>query len=347
MEEGYEQPILSFPLPVFGVECFGSALIHEGVFSRATGLVPPPPVVSYRSGVWGLERHWVVLAHHEVNTWSGAQVSFLVDRSLRQVERAIAVFPEEGAPEQIANGLCELYSVLASPLVALQLVEDVLDRRVDALLAQVSGISKEDRLRWKQVFAYPDRKTESWHEREAFAGLAEEVAGAVMDQSLRRKIERHLERFGYLGRLSPRGRSFEREDIMERLEAWGEAPLARYREEEASHEAVLERFQTFLSRTGLDAVDRDILRAYRHVAFWRLRVRELWAQMEEKIEAGTERLAGYLGMEPEQVLAMRLDELSSVLMDPEDSVPTPELNRRKQKDLAGVFVDHVVEFRFA
>ena len=113
--------------------------------------------------------------------------------------------------------------------------------------------------------------------------------------------------------------------------------------EEVSRADVLARAEDFMNKTGLSAVDRDIIRAFRDIAYWKLRQKELWARIELAIAPGVRHLADHLDLSQEQLLMMGVDELSSVLADPKSQPSKDLLDVRLKKKFSALFVEDLIE----
>ncbi len=342
MEEERQTFVFSHPFPVFGVECFGSALVDDGRFSRAVGLAPAPPVVRYDDGKWLVEQHWLTLARHQLHAQPGAWVSSLVDVSERHAERIVSSFDAGGSPEHVANGLCELYGSMAAPMLVFTLIEELLEQRIRRLFAH-AGIPADQEDAWLGVFRYPEKKTEAMKEREAFFSLADFVRRHAMDRTTRERVGSYAKHYGYLGLITPSARKLTFTDMLHRASRFEEEPQTMRVREEEDRTRVLERARAFMNNTGLHAADRDAIRAYRDVAYWRLREKELWALLETAMAPGVTRLSTHLNLSFEQLTAMRVEELSSVLSNPKETLPSFDLDQRLKKKFAALFVEDLIE----
>ena len=359
MEEELQTLVFSHSLPVFGVECFGSALVDDGRFSRAVGLAPAPPVVRYSDGKWLVEKHWLVLARHQLNAQHGAWVSSFVDVSERHAERIVSSFDVGGSPEHVANGLCDLYGAMAAPMLVFTLLEELLEQRIKKLFER-AGIPADQEDAWLGVFRYPEKKTEAMKEHEAFFSLAAFVRRHAMDRTTRfsyDKVNRltgktdaegFVTRFGYdavgnLGLITPAARKLTFTDMLHRASRFEEEPAAMRAREGEDRTRVLERAQAFMNNMGLHAADRDAIRAYRDTAYWHLREKELLALLETAMAPGIGRLSTYLNLSFEQLTAMRVEELSSALANPKDTVPSFDLDHRLKKKFSALFVEDLIE----
>ena len=346
MEEESEILAFSHRLPVFGVECFGSALIDDGRFSRAVGFAPAPPVVRYDDGGWLVERHWITLARHQLNAEPGAWVSTLVDASERHTERAVSSFDANATPEHVANGLCELYGVMAAPMLTFSILGELLERRMRSIFKH-AGIAPDQEEAWLGVFRYPERKTASMEEHEAIFSLASFVRKHAMDRSTRERVGAYTKRYGYLGLVTPSARTFSFTDMLHRVSKFEEKPeVARVREE-GDRTRVLGRARTFMNNIGLHAPERDAIRAYRDVAYWQLRQKELWALMETAMRPGVGRLAAKLDLSEDQILSLRVEELSHALLNPKEIPAAFELDERLKKKCSALFVEDIVELHWS
>ena len=342
MEEERQTLVFEHSLPVFGVECFGSALVDDGRFSRAVGLAPAPPVVRYSDGKWLVEKHWLVLARHQLNAQHGAWVSSLVDVSERHAERIVSSFDVGGSPEHVANGLCDLYGAMAAPMLVFTLLEELLEQRIKKLFER-AGIPADQEDAWLGVFRYPEKKTEAMKEHEAFFSLAAFVRRHAMDRTTRERVGSYTKHYGYLGLITPAARKLTFTDMLHRASRFEEEPAAMRAREGEDRTRVLERAQAFMNNMGLHAADRDAIRAYRDTAYWHLREKELLALLETAMAPGIGRLSTYLNLSFEQLTAMRVEELSSALANPKDTVPSFDLDHRLKKKFSALFVEDLIE----
>lgn len=345
MEEESSIPVFSHRLPVFGVECFGSALIDDGRFSRAVGFAPAPPVVRYDDGAWSVEKHWVTLIRHHLNAQPGSWVSSLVQASERHTERAVSSFDALGSPEHVANGLCELYGVMASPMLAFSILGELLERRMQSIFKH-AGIAEDQEEAWLGVFRYPEKKTESMKERETFFSIASFVRKHAMDRSTREHVGAYVKRYGYLGLVTPAARALTFTDILHRASSLEEDPHTLHVREESARNHVLARANAFMNQVGLNAPERDAIRAYRDVAYWELRQKELFALVEMAMRPGVKRLAAHLKLSEEQLLSLRVEELSHALLNPKETPAAYDLDAKLKKKCSALFVEDLVEFHF-
>lgn len=342
MEEEQREKVFEHSLPIFGIECFGSAIVDEGRFSHMTGIAPAPPVLEYKDKGWYTDKDWLALARHQLNSQPGAWISTLITASEKSVEKAVARFDGHGAPEIVANGLCELYGVLAPAMMTMRLVDEVLERRLYKIFDHV-GIEKSQQESWIGVFGYPERKTESMKEREEFFTLAELVKKRAMERSMRRRIGDFARQYGYLGLVTPAARPLSFQDTIHRVSQLKDSPSVLRKQEATAREAVLSRATQFMSGFGLDPQERDAIKAYRDVAYWKLRQNELVALVEVAMKPGLKRLAGALKISQEHVLMLRVEELSHALVAPKEVPNKKDLEKRIKSKPVVFFVEDIVE----
>lgn len=310
-----------------------------------TGITPAPPTLEYEDGWWITSRDWLALARHQINQQPGSWISSLILASEKYAERLVAHFGNCVAPEVLANEICELYGVLASAMLVTKLADEVLERRLYKILDHV-GIEKTQQENWVRVFGYPERKTESMREREVFFVLAGLVKRHAMDRPMRLRVSNFAERYGYLGLMTPAKRRLTFSDTLHRVSQLSEPPNEIGKREAQTRESVLNRASEFMNRVGLDARERDAIKAYRDVAYWKLRQRELVALMEVAMEPAKKRLAGALKISTEYVLAMRVEEMSRALIKPMGVLVEKELAARFKKSPKAFFVEDIVEIKW-
>ncbi|MDA1038127.1 MAG: hypothetical protein O2877_00375 [bacterium] len=335
------EKIFNHKLPLFGVECFGSALIDTGRFSQMTGMVPSPSLLGYKNGEWFVNEDWARLLRGRLNAEPGSWVMSLVEASDKTILRAISNTDPFGAPEIVANGLCELYGVVAPPMMVMELLGSVLEQRIHTLLDH-SGIKETDRDLWMKLFAYPSRKTEVSKERESFFDLAHFVRTHPLDRSTRHRVGEYVRQHAHLGVLTPLGRPFSFGDMMTRISQLDVPPLETKKEEATSRSGVIKRVEDFMRLTGLDAVDRDALRAYSAVSYWKLHLSELLAKRQIVIDQAVNHLASKLSYPLDAILWMRPEELIGLMAHPNEALSSEEVIAREKKDLGVLFVEDMV-----
>lgn len=342
MEEPTSQLVLEHTLPLFGVECFGSALTDDGRFSRSTGVAPAPPVMRYDQGRWYTNDAWVRLVRHELNAQPGAWISTLVETTEKRVERSVANFDPEAVPEIIGNGICDMRGTIAPAMVIFALLGPLLEARLQKIFDHV-GLDERERGKWVDVFSYPERKTSAMRERDEFLQLSAFVRKHPLDRSARQHINAYLQMHGYLGAMTPLGRPFTFADMMVRVSQVEGEPKTMRVEEELSRAQVLERAHEFMNRLGLNAPERDAIRAYRDLSFWRQREQELLALISTKEQQGLRRLSSAVGRSPEEVLWMQTEELTHALIVPKETIPSEVLKERAKHPPAVLFVEDQIK----
>lgn len=329
MEETTWEPILEYKLPIFGVECFGSAVVDPGRFPRQAGIAPAPQSLLYQKGVWKAQKEWFAGFLHELNDQPGVWVMALVDGSVRRLERDLGQFRPSSKPEVAGNQICDLYGGFAPPMISLTALEVLLRRRLEHILHTVH-IQGRDAEKWVEIFRFPNRPTLAVREREAFLQLTGYVRTHPMNRTTRERVGAHVREYAYMGRVTPIGRPYTFDDLMKRTSQVEGVVKALVEHERAARLAVQERVKTFMNRVGLGVLERDVIRAFQSVSFWRWRSKELLALLDHKRSSAfgiiSQRIKG--GPPTDLLMQLRPSELTSLILEPEHSMKWDEVAAR-------------------
>ncbi|MBI2485196.1 hypothetical protein HYW18_03560 [Candidatus Uhrbacteria bacterium] len=328
-------------LPLYGVECFGTALVDPGSFARASGLAPAPALVQYRDEAWFVTEHWASLLRYRLAAQAPAWIMQYLKHTQARVAKRIKSAQTVGSTEILVHELCDIYGALAVPVCVGELLFHITEERVRSMLTHV-GVSPTDHAQWLALFAYPKQETAVMRERRAFLDMAAFARTHSLDRASRSKISRYLKEYGALGRLSPLGRPFAFKDFMARAAQLEGEPKDVSLRETRGRVGVSRRVEGFMDNTGLQAVDRDAIRALQESATWRLRGRELWVELEEFQESIGKEIAKRTKFPEHLLWHLRPVELSALIHDPASTPSVEDVETRRKKHLEVTFVEHMV-----